>query len=65
MATSRMYKYMICLVKVACGSDHTLALTDKGEVYVWSANCRKQSDFNKDDLELSPIYFSKRYQKTR
>jgi len=46
--------YMICLVKIVCGSHHTFALTDEGEVYVWGANWCKQSDFNKDDSEVFP-----------
>jgi len=49
-----MYICIICLVKVACGINHTLALTDKGEVYAWGANSCKQSDFNKADSKLSP-----------
>jgi len=50
-----MYMYMIRLVKVACGSNHTLALTDKGKVYVWGANWSKQLDPNRDDgFFLSP-----------
>jgi len=36
MSASRMYT--ICLVKIACGISHTLALTNKGKVYVWGAN---------------------------
>jgi len=51
MAASRMY--MICLVKVACGSNHTLALTDKGKVYVWGSNWYKQSDPNRKDRTVS------------
>jgi len=46
MTTSRMYMYMICLVKVACGYDHALALTDKGKVYGWGNNKYKQSNPN-------------------
>jgi len=51
MAASRMY--IICLVKVACGNSHTLALTDKGKVYVWGANWTKQSNPYIEDFELS------------
>jgi len=54
MAASHMYMYMFCLVKIACGNNHTLALTDKGEVYAWGTNRHKQSDFSKNDSELSP-----------
>jgi len=52
MAASLMY--MICLVKVVCGSSHTLALTDKGKVYVWGTNNYKQSDPNREDFYLCP-----------
>jgi len=51
MISSRMY--MICLVKVACGYGHTLALTDKGKVYGWGANYYKQSDPNREDQKVS------------
>jgi len=54
MAVSHMYMYMICLVKVACGSSHTIALTDKGKVYVWGANWYKQSDPNREGRKVSP-----------
>jgi len=54
MVASLMYMYMICLVKVACGSNHTLALTDKGKIYAWGANWHKQSDPNREDFYLSP-----------
>jgi len=46
--------YMICLVKVACGSYHTLALTDKGKVYGWGANYCKESNPNREDDTLPP-----------
>jgi len=46
--------YMICLVKVACGSSHTIALTDKGKVYTWGGNKYKQSDPNREDWTVSP-----------
>jgi len=59
MDISRIYgckhvMYIIYLVKVACGSHHTLALTDEGEVYAWGANWHKQSDFNNDDSKVPP-----------
>jgi len=53
MAAS-MYMYMICLVKVACGSCHTLALTDKGKVYVWGSNMYRHSDPNTEDVQIYP-----------
>jgi len=50
---THMYMYMICLVKVVCGAGHTLALTDKGELYAWGANCYKQSDFDRKKFDRS------------
>jgi len=40
------------LVKVVCGY-HTLALTDKGEVYGWGASNREQFNTRKTLLLLS------------
>ncbi|KYM89078.1 RCC1 and BTB domain-containing protein 1 [Atta colombica] len=43
------------IVKVACGIDHTLALTDKGKVYGWGSNTYRQLNLNnRVDLILSP-----------
>ncbi|XP_018059818.1 PREDICTED: RCC1 and BTB domain-containing protein 1-like [Atta colombica] len=42
-------------IKVACGIDHTLALTDKGKVYGWGSNTYRQLNLNnRVDLILSP-----------
>ncbi|KAG5309560.1 RCBT1 protein, partial [Acromyrmex insinuator] len=44
------------IVKVACGIDHTLALTDKGKVYGWGSNTYRQLNLNnRIDLISSPI----------
>ncbi|XP_018362134.1 PREDICTED: protein pim1-like [Trachymyrmex cornetzi] len=43
------------IVKVVCGINHTLALTDKGKVYGWGLNSYKQLDLNNGDDILSPI----------
>jgi len=39
-------------VKVTCGYHHTLALTNKGEIYAWGLNLDRQIGVNKDYKEL-------------
>jgi mitogen-activated protein kinase kinase kinase 9 len=41
------------IVHVACGSDHTFALTSKGEVYAWGSNFKGQLGLG--DFEHRPI----------
>lgn len=36
--TSSWSKLIDIPVKVACGHEHTIALTDKGEIYTWGKN---------------------------
>ncbi|KMQ90700.1 rcc1 and btb domain-containing protein 1 [Lasius niger] len=40
------------IVKVACGFEHTLALTDEGKVYAWGKNDKGQVGVN-NNLEIS------------
>jgi len=42
-------------VKVACGSEHTLALTNKGEVYAWGQNNYGQVGVNNNWKPSGPI----------
>ncbi|KMQ89857.1 rcc1 and btb domain-containing protein 1 [Lasius niger] len=42
------------IVKVACGSEHTLALTDEGKVYTWGKNDNGQLGVN-DKLKSSTL----------
>ncbi|XP_029174872.1 RCC1 and BTB domain-containing protein 1-like [Nylanderia fulva] len=40
------------IVKIVCGSAHSLALTKKGQLYVWGGNHYKQSGTIKYDVKL-------------
>ncbi|KYQ47065.1 RCC1 and BTB domain-containing protein 1 [Trachymyrmex zeteki] len=42
------------IVKIACGTDHTLALTDKGKVYGWGSNSDGQSNLTSRDCVPYP-----------
>ncbi|KYM93970.1 RCC1 and BTB domain-containing protein 1 [Cyphomyrmex costatus] len=43
------------IVKIVCGHFHTLALTDKGVVYAWGVNYKKQlSSLHKNKI-ISPF----------
>ncbi|XP_012060416.1 PREDICTED: RCC1 and BTB domain-containing protein 2-like [Atta cephalotes] len=43
------------IVKVACGKDYTLALSDKGKVYGWGSNANGRLNLYYNDDVLSPI----------
>ncbi|XP_018369317.1 PREDICTED: RCC1 and BTB domain-containing protein 1-like [Trachymyrmex cornetzi] len=43
------------VVKVVCGHYHTLVITDKGKVYAWGANYKKQLSSFFIDKSLSPF----------
>jgi len=47
-----MYMYIICLVKIACGNECILVLTNENEVYMWDIPWVK-SDIDEDNLEIS------------
>lgn len=40
-------------VKVSCGFEHTLALTDEGKIYAWGKNDKGQRGVN-NNLSLAP-----------
>lgn len=42
-----LYKWTLYIVKVACGYEHSLALTDKGDLYVWGKNDNGQLGIGK------------------
>jgi len=48
-----MHMYIICLIKVACGTESILVLTDKNEVYMWDIPWAKSDDEDEDNLEIS------------
>jgi alpha-tubulin suppressor-like RCC1 family protein len=29
----------ICVIQIACGTDHTVAITSEGSIYSWGRNC--------------------------
>ncbi|KYN08482.1 RCC1 and BTB domain-containing protein 1, partial [Cyphomyrmex costatus] len=43
------------IVKVACGAEHILALTNIGKVYAWGSNRYWQLEPNRRDLKLLPL----------
>ncbi|KAG5314819.1 RCBT1 protein, partial [Acromyrmex insinuator] len=43
------------IVKVACGIDYTLALSDKGKLYGWGSNINGRLNLNYSDEIFSPI----------
>ena len=57
MAAKRIQNNLIYLnlVKVACGIDYTLALSDKGKVYGWGSNTNGRLNLYYNDDVLSPI----------
>jgi len=48
------------LVKLTCGCNHTLALTNKGEIYAWGDNNYGQIGVNKELKRSSPIMVTHR-----
>lgn len=46
---------IIVSVKVACGYTHTLALTNKGEIYAWGNNSKGQIGVNNKMKHYDPI----------
>ena len=48
------------VASVACGSHHSLALTNEGDVYAWGQNnCGQIGSGKKKNYEQSVIFFSK------
>ncbi|KMQ85488.1 rcc1 and btb domain-containing protein 1 [Lasius niger] len=43
------------IVKVACGFEHTLALTDEGKVYAWGKNDKGQVGINNKQKSSAPV----------
>jgi len=48
------------LVKIACGYEHTLVLTDKGEIYDWGNNSNGQVGVNNKLQPSLPIVVTHR-----
>lgn len=46
---------IIVSVKIACGYEHTLALTNKGDIYAWGSNHRRQVGVNFKIRSCGPI----------
>ncbi|XP_078415568.1 RCC1 and BTB domain-containing protein 1 isoform X2 [Cetorhinus maximus] len=45
----------ICVLQIACGSAHTLALTDEGLLYTWGANTTGQLGIGSKINQLVPV----------
>lgn len=47
-------EYISSIVNVAAGSEHTVAVTDKGEVYTWGGNIDGQLGDKTEGIQLQP-----------
>ncbi|XP_074995746.1 RCC1 and BTB domain-containing protein 1 isoform X2 [Calonectris borealis] len=45
----------VCILQIACGYAHTLALTDEGLLYAWGANTYGQLGTGNKSNQLSPV----------
>nr|XP_033804087.1 RCC1 and BTB domain-containing protein 1 isoform X1 [Geotrypetes seraphini]XP_033804088.1 RCC1 and BTB domain-containing protein 1 isoform X1 [Geotrypetes seraphini]XP_033804089.1 RCC1 and BTB domain-containing protein 1 isoform X1 [Geotrypetes seraphini]XP_033804091.1 RCC1 and BTB domain-containing protein 1 isoform X1 [Geotrypetes seraphini]XP_033804092.1 RCC1 and BTB domain-containing protein 1 isoform X1 [Geotrypetes seraphini]XP_033804093.1 RCC1 and BTB domain-containing protein 1 isof len=45
----------VCVLQIACGFAHTLALTDEGLLYAWGANAYGQLGTGNKSNQLSPV----------
>ncbi|XP_018317351.1 RCC1 and BTB domain-containing protein 1 [Mycetomoellerius zeteki] len=55
----------LVVVKVTCGLNHTLVLTDKGNIYAWGANNFGQLGIGNKELGSSKPVMAKQMEKTR
>ncbi|XP_057223353.1 RCC1 and BTB domain-containing protein 1 isoform X2 [Malurus melanocephalus] len=47
--------HSVCVLQIACGYAHTLALTDEGLLYAWGANTYGQLGTGNKSNQLSPV----------